>query len=183
MQFLLNMHMMRTVVYGRAVMRIFAATLIATTLVASAALAAPVSEITVEIGPELAKKAPELGKRELDDLRGDLKRTVERELERAGQISPQGGRLDLVITDARPNRPTMQQMARKPGLSYQSFSIGGAAVTGIYSAPGGAGTPVAYSWYENDIREAWWRGTWGDANRAFDRFASKFAKGETLAVK
>ncbi|MET0336194.1 MAG: hypothetical protein ABW063_00375, partial [Caulobacter sp.] len=117
-------------------MRVFTTTLLTAILSAGAALAAPVSEINVEIGPELAKKAPELGARELDDLRGDLKRTVERELERAGQLSPQGGRLDLVITDARPNRPTMQQMARKPGLSYQSFSIGGAAVTGAYSAPG-----------------------------------------------
>ncbi|MDG2522082.1 hypothetical protein P7B02_11080 [Caulobacter segnis] len=164
-------------------MRAFAATLVFTAFTAGAALAAPVSEITVSIGPELAKKTPELGARELDDLRGDLKRTVERELERAGQLNPQGGRLDLVIADARPNRPTMQQMARTPGLSYQSFSIGGASVTGSYSAPGGASTPVSYSWYENDIREAWWRGTWGDANRAFDRFASKFAKGETLAAK
>ncbi|WP_269713334.1 hypothetical protein [Caulobacter sp. NIBR2454] len=164
-------------------MRVLATTLILTAMATGVALAAPVSEINVTIGPELAQKAPELGARELDDLRGDLKRTVERELERAGQLTPQGGRLDLVITDARPNRPTMQQMSRKPGLSYQSFSIGGAAVTGAYAAPGGATTPVAYSWFETDIREAWWRGTWGDANRAFDRFATKFAKGEALAAK
>ena len=39
-----------------------------------------------------------------------------------------GARIELTITDLKPNRPTMQQTAAKPGLDpLRSISIGGAA--------------------------------------------------------
>ena len=138
-------------------------------------------QIDVAIGPALAKKAHELGARDLDDLRGDLRRAIERELDSDKAVTTAGGKLDLTIVDAKPNRPTVEQMMRTPGLSYQSFGVGGAEISGTYTAPSAAPQALTYKWYETDIREAWWRGTWGDAQRAFDTFARRFARGEPLA--
>jgi hypothetical protein len=140
---------------------------------AAPAFAAPaVAEVKVSIGPELAKKTDTIGTREFDLLKTDLRRSVERRLPpRAG-----GGTLALVIEDARPNRPTMQQLSKKPGLSLDSFGVGGARITGVYVGPTGARTPIDYSWYETDIRQARHSTTWTDAETAFDRLAARLAK-------
>ena len=147
-------------------------------VVASPAMAAPeVSAVRVSIGPDLAKKTQVMDRREFDYLTRELKRSVEKTLDRSGALAD-GGELDLVIEDARPNRPTMREMSAKPGLSYQSFGVGGARVSGEYRAASGARTPVAYSWYETDIRWAEYNGTWSDADEAFDRLAVRLARDE-----
>lgn len=141
------------------------------------ALAAPqVSSVRVSIGPDLAKQTQTLDAREFDYLTRELKRSVEKRLNRSGALDPAGGELDLIIEDARPNRPTLREMAAKPGLSYQSFGVGGARISGEYRAPTGARTPVNYSWYETDIRWAQYGSTWSDADEAFDRLAESLAK-------
>jgi len=88
--------------------------------------------------------------------------------------------LRITIEDAKPNRPTFNQLSKQPGLSFQSFANGGAELEAELIAAGGKslGT-MSYRYYENDIRFANTGGTWTDANRAFRRFASKAAK--TLA--
>ncbi|WP_425999841.1 hypothetical protein [Caulobacter sp. DWR1-3-2b1] len=145
-------------------------------VVASPAMAAPeVSAVRVSIGPDLAKKTQVMDRREFDYLTRELKRSVEKTLDRSGALAD-GGELDLVIEDARPNRPTMREMSAKPGLSYQSFGVGGARVSGEYRAASGARTPVDYSWYETDIRWAEYGSTWSDADKAFDRLAVRLAK-------
>ena len=137
------------------------------------ALAEPVvAEVKVSIGPELAKKADALGSRDLEGLSTDLRRAVERKL----RLRPGGGSLNLVIEDAKPNRPTPQQLSKTPGLSMESFSLGGARIGGDYVDPTGARTPIAFSWYESDIRWARYGGTWHDAQTAFDRLADRLAK-------
>jgi hypothetical protein len=68
--------------------------------------------------------------------------------------APGGGVLTLVIDDARPNRPTPQQLMTTQGLSMESFGVGGARISGDYVDPAGKRTPIAYSWYETDIRWA-----------------------------
>jgi hypothetical protein len=140
---------------------------------AQPALAAPaVSTIKVSIGPALADQVDEIGQRDLDILAAQLRRTVER------RISPiqEGGVLTLVIDDARPNRPTPQQLMTTQGLSMSSFGTGGARISGDYLDPTGVRTPIAYSWYETDIRWAPYGSTWHDAETAFDRLAVRLAK-------
>lgn len=160
-------------------MKILTAILALGATIASPALSAPkVATVSVSIGPDLAKKTQTLDAREFDYLTRELKRSVEKRLDRSGALDPAGGELDLVIEDARPNRPTLREMSAKPGLSYQSFGVGGARVSGEYRAASGARTPVAYSWYETDIRWAQYNGTWSDADEAFDRLAVRLAKDE-----
>lgn len=150
-------------------------------LAAAPALAGP-AQVTVTIGPKLQKEAVEhLGVREVDRLAGDLKRSVERELARTGVLD--GARIELVLTDAKPNRPTFKQMADRPGLSFESFGLGGASIEGKAIAVDGAVTPLKYQWYESDIRWARERVTWGDADTAFGQFARRLARGETYASR
>lgn len=158
-------------------MRISLAILALGAVIAGPAFAAPqVATVRVSIGPDLAKKTQIMDAREFDYLTRELKRSVEKRLERSGALDPEGGELDLVIEDARPNRPTLREMSAKPGLSFQSFGVGGARVSGEYRAASGARTPVAYGWYETDIRWAQYGSTWSDADEAFDRLAARLAK-------
>jgi len=149
------------------------------TIAAGPALAAPdVATVRVAIGADLAKKTEIMDAREFDYLTKELQRSVEKKLDRSGSLGPDGGDLYLVIEDARPNRPTLQQMSKQPGLSFSSFGVGGARVSGEYRAKSGERTPVDYSWYETDITRAPYNSTWSDADTAFDRLANKLVKNE-----
>ena len=140
---------------------------------AQPALPAPaVSEVKVSIGSTLAQKVDEIGTRDLDILVAELRRSVERKM----PPRPGGGSLNLVIEDAKPNRPTPQQMSNTPGLSLESFGVGGARISGDYVDAAGKTTPIAYSWWETDIRWARYGSTWHDAESAFDRLAERLAK-------
>lgn len=137
---------------------------------------AQVADVNVTIGGELLDKADELGRRDLDRLAAELEADIERAVARSGAARP--GRLELVLTDARPSRPTFAQMSRKPGLSMQSVANGGAAFEGFEIGENGERRPISFSWYETDIRWAQARGTWSDAQRAFDIFARQYAQGK-----
>ncbi|MBI1683711.1 hypothetical protein [Caulobacter hibisci] len=145
----------------------------------AAASAAPptVSVVEVSIGPDLAAKADVLGAREFDFLSADLKRTVERRLAHKGALAAEGGRLTLVIEDAEPNRPTFRQLGAKPGLSLESFGVGGARISGDYVGPDGVRTPIRYSWYQTDIAQSAGKVTWTDAQIAFARLARRIGDG------
>ena len=148
---------------------------------ASAALAAPAS-VTVTVGPELQKKAvEEYGVRDVDRLATELRKDVERELGRTGAYD--GATIELTLVDAVPNRPTFKQLSDTPGLSLRSFGIGGAKIEGQAIAPGGAVTPLKYSYYEPDIRQTWANSTWFDAQWTISRFADQLAKGKAVASR
>ncbi|HRD45552.1 MAG TPA: hypothetical protein PLF78_03605 [Caulobacter sp.] len=153
--------------------------------IASTAQAAParVATINIDIGPELAGKTDIIGQRDLDQLTDELRESLERELGRAGALTADGGVLTVVIEDATPNRPTMRQLTRTPGLSYESRGIGGATLSGTYVGVDGVSTPISYRWYESDFRNTVVSATWSDAERTFDRFARKLARGESVAAK
>jgi hypothetical protein len=162
-------------------MRIIA--LAATALLSSAtvAFAAPAS-VDVTIGPGLHKKAVEkYGVREVDQLAAELRKDVERELARSGAYD--GARVELTLVDAVPNRPTFKQLSDKPGLSFQSFGIGGARIEGQAVAADGAVTPLKYSYYETDIRQTWSHSTWWDAESTFNQFARRLGSGKVLASR
>jgi hypothetical protein len=148
-------------------------------LSAPAALAAPAA-VTVSLSPDLQKTFERTyGVREAQELTGDLRAKVQKQLARTGAYD--GGRIELTLTDAKPNRPTFKQMADRPGLSMESFGVGGAAIEGRIVAADGAERPIAYRWYESDIRQAHGHWTWSDATWTFDRFARSLAKGQELA--
>ena len=139
-------------------------------------------DIQVTVGSKLKEEARlHLGSREVEQLTVDLKRRVERELARTGTL--EGARLELVLVDVKPNRPTLRQMTERPGLSFASYSVGGAAIEGRAIAFDGTITPIRYKWYESDIRNARDNATWGDADTAFSLFSRRLGRGETYATR
>lgn len=166
-------------------MRTLALTAAAALTLAPAAIAAPLppGSVTVTIGAELQEKAVKTyGVRDVQRLAVELQRDVERELARTGGLG-EGARVELTLVDAKPNRPTFKQLSATPGLSFQSFGVGGATIEGRIVAADGAVTPVGYSWYESDIRQAAHHGTWTDAEWTIDRFASRLVRGQAVAQR
>jgi hypothetical protein len=148
---------------------------------ATTAFAAPAA-VTVTLSPEMqAKAVATLGEREVDDLAFGLLRIVERRLARTSIYD--GQRIELVLRDVQPNRPTFKQLGDRPGLSYLSFGVGGAAIEGRAVAPDGAVRPLGFSYYETDVRYAPLGGTWADALWTFQRFASRLARGDLVASR
>ena len=166
-------------------------------------LTAPSTAVSVKvsIGEDLAYRANHLSKKLRDRTRGrsfndgfsgrgfygekDLARLQDRlERKMIEQLTKNGIEvsdnastvLNLVITDADPNRPTFKQLSKSPSQSYKSFGLGGAEFTGTMTSGDQEVGTVSYGWFESDIRDAAYGGTWSDANRAIDRFARKTAK-------
>lgn len=162
-------------------MRIIALAAAALLSSATVAFAAPAS-VTVTVGPELQKKAVEkYGARDVDRLATELQKGVERKLTRTGAYD--GATIELTLVDAVPNRPTFKQLSDTPGLSFESFGIGGARIEGQAIAPGGAVTPLKYSYYETDIRQSRGNSTWWDAQWTISRFADRLASGKAIASR
>jgi hypothetical protein len=139
--------------------------------VPAATFAAPVSDIQVTLGPKLLAKAKDknYGQRDLDYLTTDLKNAIQRSLKAKGELG-RGRRLEVVIEDATPNRPTFGQMSANPSLSMRSVGVGGATVRGHLG-----GQEISYSYWATDIRDERGSATWTDAENAFDGFAHKVA--------
>ena len=160
-------------------MRVLPLSVVAFLASATAALAAPAA-VTVTVAPKLQKTfETTYGVREAEALTRELRESVASSLSR--QPAFDGARVDLVLTDVKPNRPTFKQLGDKPGLSFESFGVGGAAIEGQVTAANGTVTPVAYRWFESDIRQSYGTWTWSDATWTFNRFAGKLARGEQLA--
>lgn len=164
-------------------MRALLFTVFATVGLAGSALAQPPAEtsnVQVVLSPELQKKATEeYGLKDVQRLADDLRKDAARELDRSGVLV--GGRLELTLVDVKPNRPTFKQLGDKPGLSIESFGIGGASIEGRAVSMDGTVTPVRYQWYETDIRQSRYSSTWSDAQYAIDRFASGLTRGNVYA--
>lgn len=133
------------------------------------AVAAPQVEVT--LGPALQAKVERYGPREVEELRTDLARTVAPAAARGGFT-----RLQLVLEDARPNRPTPAMLVRQPYMSLNSIALGGAKITGTAYGPGGA-RPLKYGWYETELRNELGPATWSDAGYAFQRLSAQLARG------
>ncbi len=141
---------------------------------------APAPQVTVTIGGDLIKDAPKLGERDVREQREDLANTVTRALARSGAYP--GAQINLVMTDLKPNHPTMQQTIDRPGLSmFDSVSIGGVAIEGEIITADGQRLPVSYSRYTTSIADVFGFNTWEEANRAYDRFADNIVEGRLNA--
>lgn len=121
------------------------------------------------------KLEDDYGVRELAFLQAKVEKSVTAAFEDSS-AAPAMVKVELI--DARPNRPTHEQLSDNPSLSFgSSFSTGGAKLAGAaYNAAGEEIGSLEYKWYENDIRQAVGRSTWTDANRAIRRFATKLSK-------
>ncbi|CAN7407955.1 hypothetical protein [Brevundimonas sp. LjRoot202] len=146
---------------------------------AGPALADPAS-VSVTIGPDLQEKTRELGERDVRQQADRLAEVVRRALARNGDLD--GARIDLVLTDLKPNRPTFEQMADRPGLDpHRSISIGGAAIEGSITTADGQVLPVRYDWYSQSLAEVRGYSTWQDADRAYERLASRLVDGRYVS--
>lgn len=156
----------------------FIAPLAGSLALAAAAIAQPTGAptVSVTIGPDLQEEVEKLGQRDVDLQVAELTRTVERTLARRGALS--GATVNLVLTDLKPNRPTIQQASDRPGLSIiDSVSIGGATIEGEVITADGQTQPVKFDRYSTSIHQSLGTTTWYDANRAFDRLAVNLAEG------
>lgn len=136
---------------------------------------AAATEVAVTYSDDFAEElADNYGEREGEELTEDIVDDLERAFARAG-VTP--AKVDITIVNAKPNRPTFQQMRDEPGLDpFRSISIGGMKLTGTaYDADGNVIATQEYGWFENDIRDVIGSGVWTDANRASRRFAKKLA--------
>ena len=156
-------------------MRIAALGFAAAVAFAGAAAAQPA--VSIAIGPKLQDKAETYGQRELDFLARELQQSVAR------RVGAAPGRYELTIVDAKPNRPTFEQLGDRPGLSQLSLGVGGATIDGAYVAPDGSRTPIRYGWYESDITWARNATTWGDAETAFNKLGNRLARGQLYAAR
>ena len=149
---------------------------------ASIASAQPYSGpvVNVSIGPALQQRANDYGARELTDISRDLQHSVQNAISHARTASPV--RVDLVIEDAVPNRPTFDQLGRTIGLSMRSRGLGGARISGVVTYADGVQRPVREQYYETDLREERDVGTWSDADRAFDQVAYDVGHGKFPAA-
>ncbi|WP_428152069.1 hypothetical protein [Brevundimonas sp.] len=149
-----------------------------------AALAAPAfaqtPQVTVTVGGDLTEDVQDLGQRDVDRQLERLQTVVERRLARDGAL--EGATINLVVTDLKPNRPTWQQAADKPGLSImESISIGGATVEGEVITADGQRLPVRYSNYSTSIAEVHGYTTWQDAEHTYARLANNLALGRLVS--
>lgn len=148
---------------------------------AAAAHAAPAA-VDVTVGPELMAKAEKTyGVRDVNQLAADLRKDVARRLERSATYD--GARIELVIADAKPNRPTFKELGDRPGLSTHSISVGGARIEGRIVGADGRVTPVHYQYYSPTLRDALGTSIWGDADWTLSRFAYELGRGQLLASR
>lgn len=141
-----------------------------------AATAAQAQTVKVAIGGDLEREARELGEREVRDQADRLAQVVTEELRDRGVLA--GAQIDLTLTDLKPNRPTFNQVASRPGLDpFHSRSIGGATIEGEILTADGQRIPVRYDWYSGSLADVLGYNTWQDAERTFERFADNLAEG------
>lgn len=135
----------------------------------------------VSFSPEFQTKlSEELGTREGEFLRNRVEEAVRQALSQRGvDLNDAGGAIEIVIVDANPNRPTMQQLAAQPGLDLgRSISIGGAELRAVLRGPGGEVlTEVDHRRYNHTITEVAEMAstTWSEAQRSIRAFANKVA--------
>lgn len=147
--------------------------------VASPATADPAT-VTVTLGPDMREKVRDLGERDVREQADRLAEVVRRGL--ADNTRLDGARVELVLTDLRPNRPTFQQMAAKPGLdAFRSISIGGAAIEGTITTAEGEVLPVRYDWFSHNLADVHGYGAWHDADRAYRGLAGRLADGRYVS--
>jgi hypothetical protein len=147
-------------------------------IVTQTASAQPVAPEQISYSPEFQTALDEeYGLREGEILRRAVADSINNELARRGVSTAGGPAIEVLIVNAEPNRPTMQQLAEQPGLdSIRSISIGGADLRAVLrSADGTVVEEVEHRRFNYTIDEAVGSSTWTEARRSIRRFANKVA--------
>ena len=137
---------------------------------------AAATEVAVTYSDDFAEElADNYGEREGETLTEEIIEDLDRAFSKAG-VEP--ARVDVLIVNAKPNRPTLEQLSDRPGLdAFRSISLGGMKLVGpAYDTEGNVIASQEYGWFENNLRDVVGSGVWTDANRASRRFATKMAK-------
>lgn len=141
----------------------------------ASAAQAQAPNVTVALGPKLQEQVEDLGPREVRDQADRLAERVREALARRNDLN--GTAVNLVLTDLKPNRPTLQQLTDRPGLDrIRSVSIGGAAVEGEIVTADGRSLPFEYDRFNSSLADVYGFSTWWEADRVFDRVARKIAE-------
>lgn len=149
-------------------------------MAALAGAAAAQPTINVTLGDELQEKSAELGDREVREQADRLVEVVSRAIADDAELA--GARIDLVLTDLKPNRPTFQQAADRPGLDqFRSISIGGAEIEGQITLADGTVQPVRYRWFSSNLGEVHGYSIWQDAEHAYRRLGANLAAGRYVS--
>lgn len=139
-------------------------------------------QVSVVVDPRLAATGSKhFGKAEVEAQAERLRQLVADDLQRLGVMS--GGRVELVLKDIRPSRPTHQELVSRPGLSFRSAALGGASIEGRMVSFDGAVTPVSFAWYASDIGHSARQSVWGDAEWTFERFSHRLSRGQLYALR
>jgi len=154
----------------------FIAPLAAVVAMAATAQAQTEPRVTVTLGPRVQAEVRNLGEREVAQQVDRLSDVVSRAVAESGRY--EGAEVRLIVTDLKPNRPTIEQVARTPGLSaVDSLSIGGAEVEIEVVRPNGDRSTGRVDYFSNSLAEVRGFSTWQDADRAYTRVASRLAEG------
>jgi len=121
------------------------------------------------------------GEKSLNRLAESLEKKMTKRFEKKGISVSEDAPVTMrvIIEEAKNNRPTFRQLSQQPGLSFQSFGLGGASLSAdLIDKDGASLGTMSYSYYETDFRQAINRfgPIWTDANRGFSRFANHAAK-------
>jgi len=122
------------------------------------------------------------GDRSLNTLVEEVYEELNDDFARKGVLVSDDAAITLRVTleDAKNNRPTFEQLSREPSLSFDSFGVGGAELSGeLLDASGEPLGTISYRWFETSIDRygfAQANGVWSDARRAISRFSKKTAK-------
>ena len=142
----------------------------------SAAAHAQPAAVTVTLAPEFESAAEDLGRADVQAQMDRLAEIVTRALADAPDLA--GARIELVLTDLRPNRPTAEQLRDRPSLDpVRSISIGGAVVDGRIITADGRELPIHYERFSHDLAEVRGVSVWYDADRAWRGLAANLEAG------
>lgn len=143
------------------------------------AWAQPVAPEQISFSPEFQTALTEdYGEREGEILRRYVAEAVNDAIARRGVSTAGGPTIELSIVRAEPNRPTMQQLADRPGLDpIRSISLGGAELRAVLKASDGTVLEeVQHRRFNHTLAELHGVATpWGEARRAIRGFADKVA--------
>ncbi|MDG2044381.1 MAG: hypothetical protein P8J78_07205 [Maricaulis sp.] len=133
----------------------------------------------ISFSESMRAKADILGRSELARLSSYLREDLERALMQSSWlgISADETHLNVVILDATPNRPTMNQVNQSGGTHNREAVTGGASLSATLVRGGEEIANFTYSWQNDALDQNASYGIWTDARTTFDRFANSIADG------
>lgn len=137
-----------------------------------------VSTITASASEKIKNEKIRWDSNDIEYLKKALIKRVTDRLGSSNLMSDSGARLELILVDITPNRPTMHEMSERIGLNLVSFGLGGAEIEAhLIGADGSDLGKMHYRYFSSQL-DQFSSGvtTWYDARRAFDKFSRRLAK-------